>query len=203
MGLAIFKDPQLLGEIHKYGRIKSVEKDATLMLPGDDVFFLPVVIDGVLRIVRQNYEGKEIFLYHLYPGQTCAMTINSCLDHKKSSIKAISEKETEILLIPGNMVDDWFKYSEWRNFINNTFSKQFVELIEVIDLIAFNNMDKQVLHYIQERAKAVNKNIVFITHQEIADEFHTHREAISRLLRTMEQKNIISLGRNFIKISGA
>ena len=197
----IFKDPRLSEEIEKYSRVKSVEKDTVLMSPGDEVFFLPIVKQGVLRIVRQNSEGKEIFLYHLYPGQTCAMTINYCLDHKKSGIKAISEKDAEIILVPAGMVDDWFRYPEWRTFINNTFSKQFVELIEVIDLIAFSNMDKQVLHYLQERAKAVDKNIVFITHQEIADEFHTHREAISRLLRTMEQKNIISLGRNFIKLS--
>ena len=101
------------------------------------------------------------------------------------------------------MVDDWFKYPEWRVFVNNTFSSQFIELIDVIDLIAFSHMDKQVLHYLQQRAKAINTDTVFITHQEIADEFHTHREAISRLLRTMEQKSIISLGRNFIKLSGS
>jgi len=198
-----FKDSRLISEIEKYGRRKSVEKDTILMGPGDDVSFLPVVRKGALRIVRQNDEGKEIFLYHLFPGQTCAMTINCCLNHKKSSIKAISEKDTDLLLIPGNMVDDWFKYPEWRSFVNNTFSNQFLELIDVIDLIAFSNMDKQVLHYLQQRAKVINADTIFITHQEIADEFHTHRETISRILRTMEQKNMVTLGRNFIKLSGS
>jgi CRP/FNR family transcriptional regulator len=61
-------------------------------------------------------------------------------------------------------------------------------------------MDKQVLHYLQERTKAANTNALFITHQQIADEMHTHREAISILLRTMEQKEMVRLGRNSIEI---
>ncbi|MEO8759311.1 MAG: helix-turn-helix domain-containing protein, partial [Bacteroidia bacterium] len=70
----------------------------------------------------------------------------------------------------------------------------------VIDLIAFSNMDKQLLHYLEERSKALNTRVLDITHQEIADELHSHREAISRLLRVMEQKKIVRLGRNSIEV---
>lgn len=200
MDKTIFKDPDLLSEINKFGRVRLVEKDAILMTPGQEVFFLPVVLQGVLRIVRQNVEGKEVFLYHLYPGQTCAMAINCCQANKKSSVKAIAEEDTEILQIPVNLVDDWFKYPEWKIFVNSTYASRFAELIEVIDLIAFSNMDKQVLHYLQERARAAGTNALYITHQQIADELHTHREAVSRLLRTMEQKNILKMGRNTIEL---
>ena len=200
MNNSLFSDPGLLDEIKRFARVKSIQRDAILMSPGEEVFFVPIVQQGVLRIVRQNAEGKEIFLYHLYPGQTCAMAINCCQSHKKSSIKAIAEEDTEILQIPVNLVEDWFKYPEWKAFVNSTYSNRFAELIEVIDLIAFSNMDKQVLHYLQERAKAAGTKALYITHQQIADELHTHREAISRLLRTMEQKNMLKLGRNTIEL---
>ena len=196
----IFTDPGLLDEIKRYTRVKSVTKDTVLITPGEKILFVPIVQEGVLRIVRQNEEGQEIFLYHLYPGQTCAMAINCCQGHQKSSVKAIAEEDAKVLQIPVNLVDDWFKYPEWKIFVNSTYSKRFAELIEVIDLIAFNNMDKQVLHYLQERAKAAGTNALYITHQQIADELHTHREAISRLLRTMEQKNMVKLGRNTIEL---
>ena len=114
--------------------------------------------------------------------------------------QAIAEEDTEILQIPVNLVDDWFKYPEWKIFVNSTYASRFAELIEVIDLIAFSNMDKQVLHYLQERARAAGTNALYITHQQIADELHTHREAVSRLLRTMEQKNILKMGRNTIEL---
>jgi CRP/FNR family transcriptional regulator, anaerobic regulatory protein len=196
----IFRDPQLVEEIKKYTRIKLVEKDTVLIQPGDDIVFVPLVQKGVLRIVRQDHEGREIFLYHLYPGQTCAMAINCCQADRKSMVKAIAEDDTEVMQVPVKLVEEWFKYPEWKTYINSTYGARFAELIEVIDLIAFSNMDKQVLHYLKQRAKAANTRALYITHQEIADELHTHREAISRLLRTMEQKNIVRLGRNTIEL---
>ena len=200
MNKTIFNDPKLQAEIAMYARVKTIERETVLMSPGDDIFFVPIVQQGVLRIVRQNDEGKEVFLYHLYPGQTCAVAINCCQGKKKSTVKAIAEEDSEILQIPVNMVDEWFKYPEWKTFINATYGQRFAELLEVIDLIAFSNMDKQVLHYLQERARAAGTNALYITHQIRADELHTHREAISRLLRAMEQKNMLRLGRNTIEL---
>ncbi|MBC7554144.1 MAG: Crp/Fnr family transcriptional regulator [Taibaiella sp.] len=200
MSDTIFKDPQLAAEIKHYGRVKTIEKDTVLISPGDVINFVPIVRQGILRIVRQDNEGREIFLYHLYPGQTCAMAINCCQSHKKSFIKAIAEDDTVIIQIPVNLVDGWFKYPEWKTFVNSTYSTRFAELMDVIDLIAFQNMDAQLLHYLKERAKAANSKAIYITQQQIADELHTHREAIGRLLRTMEQKKMLRLGRNTIEL---
>ena len=173
------------------------------MSPGDSIVFVPIVLEGVIRVIRQNSDGKEVFLYHLYPGQTCAMALSCCQGNKSSTVKAIAEENSRILQIPVNMVEHWYRYPEWKTFVDNTYSHRFSELLEVIDLIAFSNMDKQLLHYLRERATAAGTNVLFITHQNIAEELHTHREVISRLLRTMEQKNLLKLGRNTIEILSA
>ncbi len=200
MTATIFSDHHLNDEIKRFARTKKVSRDTVLMQPGDEIVFLPIVQKGVLRITRQDKEGREIFLYHLYPGQTCAMAINCCQSHKKSMVKAIAEDDSEILQVPVNLIDEWFRYEEWKSYVNNTYSTRFAELMQVIDLIAFSNMDKQLQHYLEERAKAANSKALYITHQQIADELHTHREAISRLLRTMEHKGIVRLGRNTIEL---
>ncbi len=199
---SLFTDKRLQEDIKKSGRIKHVTRDTVLMEPGAEVIFVPIVEKGVLRILRER-EQKEIFLYHLYPGQTCALAINCCQANKKSMVKAIAEEDSEILQIPANLVEDWFKYPEWKTYVNSTYGSRFAELIDVIDLIAFSNMDKQVLHYLRERTRAAGTKALYITHQQIADELHTHREAISRLLRTMESKNILKLGRNVIELIGS
>ena len=171
-----------------------------LINPGDDIVYLPVVLKGCLRIIRQDSEGNEVFLYHLYPGQACALSLTCCLAGKKSMIKAIVEDTSEVLLILAKVSDGWYIYPAWKTFVSNNYTTRFTELLNVIDLIAFSNMDKQLLHYLQERSKALNTHLIEITHQEIADELHTHREAISRLLRTMEQKKLVRLGRNNIEV---
>lgn len=196
----IFSDPDLSSDIEKYARHKVIEKGDILIRPGDEIVYIPVVLKGSIRIIRQDMDGQEVFLYHLYPGQTCAMSLTCCQSGKKSMIKAIAETESEILQIPVRMTEDWYKYPEWKAYISNNYANRFAELLQTIDLIAFSNMDKQLLHYLEERSKALNTRVIEITHQEIADELHAHREAISRLLRVMEEKKLVKLGRNNIEV---
>jgi CRP/FNR family transcriptional regulator len=196
----IFSDQALIKEILSGSRHKKLAKDEVLIFPGDDLIFVPVVLEGVLRIVREDEKGREVFLYHLYPSQTCAMAVNCCRSGKKSMVKAIAEDEAGVLLIPNALIDRLFQYPEWKTFINNTYGDRFAELIEVIDLIAFNSLDKKILNYLRKKQEALNTTSLLITHQQIADELNTHREAVSRLLRTMEQKGIVKLGRNIIEL---
>lgn len=197
---SIFHDPKLIEEINKNSRKKTFQKDEIVVSSGSEIIFIPLVINGSIRIVRQDLDGREVFLYHLNPGQTCAMSLNCCNVKGNSMIKAISETESEILQIPANLIEEWFKFPEWRAFINNTYATRFTELLQVIDMIAFNNMDIQLLNYLNKRAEALGSKALLITHQQIADELHTQREVISRLLRTMEQKQLVKLGRNIIEL---
>ena len=197
---SIFSDPNLNLEIEKNAKQKIIQKGAVLIKPGDEIIFIPIVIKGSIRIIRQDLDGQEVFLYHLYPGQTCAMSLTCCQSGKKSMVKAIAEIDSEILQIPIKLTEDWYKYPEWKAYISNNYNNRFAELLQVIDLIAFSNMDKQLLHYLEERSKALNTRVLEVTHQEIADELHAHREAISRLLRIMEQKKLVRLGRNNIEV---
>lgn len=195
-----FKDPQLDAEFKKYAKRKHFVHDEVIMWPGNIVVYAPVVIKGSIRVLREDAEGSEIFLYHIYPGQTCAMTLNCCQAKRISPIKAVAEDDTEVYLVPSEFTDEWFRFKEWKEFVNNTYAIRFNELLQVIDLVAFSNMDKQLLHYLTERSRALNTKALVITHQQIADELRTHREAISRLLRTMESNGIVALGRNTIEL---
>jgi CRP/FNR family transcriptional regulator, anaerobic regulatory protein len=196
----LFASAELNRELEAHCRRKTLLKDELLLAAGDTIVFLPIVLSGVVRIIRQSVDDKEVFLYHLYPGDTCAMAISCCMAGRKSTVKAVAEDDTELLLVPVNRMELLDAHLEWKKFINDTYARRFAELLEVIDLIAFNNMDKQLLHYLQQRARANNTRALVITHQQIADELHTHREAISRLLRAMEQKGLVHSRRNVIEL---
>ncbi|MBS1652627.1 MAG: Crp/Fnr family transcriptional regulator [Bacteroidetes bacterium] len=196
----IFTQKELLLEIEKNARLKSFKQGEIVITPGQEILYIPIVIKGSIRILRQDNKGAEVFLYHLYPGQTCAVSLTCCQSGKKSMIKALAETKTEIIQIPVKQTEDWFKYPEWKAYISSNYNSRFEELMQVVDLIAFQQMDKQLLHYLEERSKALNTRVVELTHQQIADELHAHREAISRLLRVMEQKGLVKLGRNNIEV---
>ncbi len=196
----IFSDASLTKELLAKSRLKKLEHDEVLIFPGETLIFVPIVLSGALRIVREDEAGREVFLYHLFPSESCAMAINCCESRRVSMVKAIAEDDTEVLLVPAALIDQLFKFPEWKTFINNTYGKRFAELLEVIDLIAFNSLDKKILNYLEKKKEALNTPALFITHQQIATELNTHREAVSRLLRTMEKKGIVKLGRNSIEL---
>jgi CRP/FNR family transcriptional regulator, anaerobic regulatory protein len=202
MKTPFFTEPDLVKSLEQNGKVRSFAQNDIVINPGDTITHIPIVLNGSLRIVREDEEGREVFLYHIHAQQSCAMSLNCCVAEKQSMVKAIAEDKSEVLMIPAPMVDQLMRYAEWRRFINLTYAARYHELLEVIDLIAFHNMDKQLLHYLKKRGEALNTSTLFITHQQIADELHTHREAISRLLRTMEEKKLVRLGRNTIEILG-
>ena len=197
---SLFSDPLLIEEINSKSRRKTLSKDDVLIFPGEVLVFVPIVLSGALRIVREDGEGREVFLYHLYPSETCAMAVNCCQSKKKSMIKAIAEDETEVLLVPNDLIDQLFKYPEWKSFINNTNSNRFAELIDVVDLIALNSLDKKILNYLERKKEALHTSVLLITHQQIATELNTHREVVIRLLRTMHERGIVKLGRNTVEL---
>lgn len=196
----MFSDPELNSEINRNAKIKTLRREEILINPGSEILHMPIVLKGSIRVLREDADGKENFLYHLYPGQTCAMSLTCCQSGRKSMVKAIAEDLCEVLLIPVNKTEEWFRFPEWKSFISTTYQQRFEELLQVIDLIAFSNMDKQLQHYLEERSRAVNNRVLDITQQQIADELHTHREAIGRLLRAMEEKKLVRLGRNSVEV---
>jgi CRP/FNR family transcriptional regulator len=52
---------------------KDFEPDTELMRVGSTVRHIPLVLQGSVKVSREDAEGREIFLYYILPGETCAM----------------------------------------------------------------------------------------------------------------------------------
>lgn len=192
----------LRAEILEKGVIFSFASGDLLMDYGRHISHIPLIIKGGLRILREDEtSGKEVFLYYLKSGNTCAMSMTCCTQKKKSEIKAIAENNTELIMIPVENMEIWLKkYPSWKNFIFETYQNSYDKLMSYIEAISFQKLDQRILTYLQEKAIINQKNTFQITHQEVAHELNSSREAISRLLKKMEQEQIVKLGRNSIKL---
>ena len=195
------KDPELLGLIDHHGTIKEYPKGTSLMKPGQNADMIPLVLDGVLKISREDEEGKELLMYYLHEGDTCAATLNCCINRSSLKISAVSETDVKLLFFPARMLNIWMdEYPCWRDFIMSTFQKRFDELLATVDSLAFQNMDERLWNYLQEKTIALDSQSIPMTHQQIADEIHSSREVVSRLLKQLEKKGFIELGRNVIEV---
>mgnify|MGYP001601584740 FL=1 len=196
------KDLQLKSLIHQYGLKRVIEEGEVLMQPGDQIQYVPLILDGSVRVMREDSEGRELFLYYLHEGDTCAISLNCCMASGQSEILAVAETQVTIMMIPVKFLDQWMnEFVCWRNFILSTYRTRFEELLSTLDSVAFQKMDHRILQYLREKSIAQNSNILEGTHQKIANEIHSTREVVSRVLKQLERRRFLRLGRNKIELT--
>lgn len=194
-------EKELIEEILEVGTFKEVPKGEELMQIGQYIKSMPLLLKGAVKIMREDEDGYELLLYYIEKGETCSMTLSCCLNHKKSKIKAVAEKNTELVMVPIQKMEEWMgKYRSWRNFVLDSYNARMDELLEVIDVIAFKKMDERLLDYLKNKLKFVEDKIIKSTHQEIAYDLHTSRVVVSRLLKALEREGSIILHRNSIEV---
>jgi CRP/FNR family transcriptional regulator len=192
-------EKDLLSEMAQNGTFRKLESEELLFSSGHSVDAFPMVLSGTLRIVREDGEGKEHYLYHIYPGESCAMSLTCCMSDRPSKVKIIAEEDSEVAIIPTFLLDKWMdKYPTFKAFVTRTYNFRFDDLLETIDSIAFHNMDERLLKYLYDKSRAIASSTLTVTHQNIAYELNTTRVVISRLLKQLEKDGLLTLGRNKI-----
>lgn len=194
-----FFEPELIQELSKYGEWVSVDEGEQMMQAGDYIKSFPIVLDGRMKVFREDESGKEMLLYYLNRGQVCAMALTCCMGHSKSTINAIADNDVDLIRLPVEMLDElMIKYPTWKSFVMNSYHQRFEELLEVVNGIAFKKMDQRLIDYLKKRNEQTGETVFEGTHSEIANDLATSREVISRLLKSLEKDNLVILSRNKI-----
>ncbi len=194
-------EAELLQEINNVATFREVKEGDELIRIGQYMKSMPLLVEGVIKILREDDDGFELLLYYLERGETCAMTLSCCTTQHKSQIRAVAETDAKLIMIPIEKMDEWISiYKSWRNYILDSYHNRLNEVLETVDNIAFKKMDERLLNYLEEKIKHAKDSTITSTHQEIAYDLHTSRVVISRLLKKLEQNNIIKLKRNSIEL---
>jgi CRP/FNR family transcriptional regulator len=195
-------EEELIEEINRVGQIRSTVTDEILINVGDAMTSIPIILSGSIKISRENDNGDELLLYYIEGGDTCAMTLQCCVRQMKSEIRATSMEDSVLLMLPTEMMELWMhKYKSWREYILQSYHVRLTELMETIDAIAFMRLDERLLKYLIDQAKLLGSLEIHHTHQQIAEDLHSSRVVISRLLKQLEIRGTIILKRNKIVLS--
>jgi CRP/FNR family transcriptional regulator len=194
-------EPKLVDEIVLVGRLKKAHANGVVIAPEIPSDEMPLVLKGLLKVVRQDPDGHEVFLYFLEGGETCAMSITCCIDGKRSSIKVVAEEEATMWMVPMGYLDSWIvKYPSFRSFVFNAYQTRFDELLMTIDSVVFSNLDQRLYKYLLDAKQATGSFEIRKTHEQIARELSTSRVVVSRLLKKLENEEKIEQHRNRIEI---
>ena len=194
-------DETLINQINLSGTLKTFEKDDIIIDINQTLSYIPLLLSGSIKILREDNDGNELLIYFLESGETCTMSLTCCMGTSKSKVRAVAEKDSMLIMIPVSIMQTWFHNNEsWRNFILESYQNRFNEMLETIDNLAFMKMDERLYKYLINKTKLNNSKTIIIKHQGIAEDLHTSRVVISRLLKQFENDNKIKLSRNKIEI---
>lgn len=197
--LGYLLEPQLIKEMSEVARFRETVTDEIIVHVGDQLKMIPIVISGSIKISREDNEGNELLLYYIEGGDTCAMTLQCCTSKSNSQIKATSMEPSVMFMFPAEMMEYWMdKFKSWREYIISSYHVRLMEIMETVDAIAFMKLDERLLKYLNDQAKLLGSLEIHHTHQQIADDLHSSRVVISRLLKQLENKGVIELYRNKI-----
>ena len=192
-------EEELYAEIELHGIVKNVKAGETILKVGQPIRSTMLIIDGLVKLYREDDEGKEFFIYLLNAGQACSLSMVCAAKQETSEVKAKALTDATVLAIPLEYMDQWMnKYKSWYQFVITSYRNRFEELLKTIDAIAFTGMDERLEYYLKKQVEKLGSHLK-ITHQEIANDLNSSREVISRLLKKMETKNWLTIHRNSIE----
>lgn len=194
-------DEFIIQQIAIHGILKMYETNDIIMDIGQELTHIPLLLEGNIKVLREDHIGNELLLYVLESGDTCSMSLTCCMAKTKSKIRAVADKDSKVIMIPIENMTTWFHSNEsWRTFILQSYQVRFNEMLETIDTLAFMKMDERLFKYLIDFVKLNASKTITKTHQGIADDLNTSRVVISRLLKQLENEHKIKLSRNKIEV---
>ena len=162
----------------------------------DSLLFL---LDGTIRVSQMSDNGREIVLYRVDAGESCVLTTACMLAEEAYNAEGIAETEVVAVVLPKSVFDRLAaEESAFRNFVFAAYSRRLIDLLRVVDDVAFGRIDIRLAERLLSLAR--DRVEIEITHQALAGELGTAREVISRVLNDFQKRDLISQSRGRIRL---
>lgn len=198
--LDFFTEPELKEEILQSGKVANFKKGDVIVKDGQYVKFLPIVLEGAIRVYQQK-DDREILLYYVRAVETCTMSLAAAYFNNKSTSHGMVMEPTEVLIFPASLLTRWqLMYPSWNRYVMHMFRIRYDELIGSFERVAFQHIDERVMEYLKQKSQVEKSSILTLSHQNLADELGTTRVVVSRILKQFEREKKIKQLRGIIEL---
>ncbi|SLN43019.1 cAMP receptor protein [Pseudoruegeria aquimaris] len=169
----------------------------TVFAPGRVPNSLLLLLEGTIRVFQTSDSGREIVLYRVEAGQSCVLTTACILAEEAYSAEGVAETDVVAVALPRSAFDRLAADSEaFRQFVFAAYSRRLLDLLRVVDDVAFGKIDVRLAARLVALADA--EGALNATHQQLATELGTAREVISRQLTEFQRRGWIEAARGRI-----
>ena len=181
--------------------VKSVRAAAgdVLFRPNDPCRGFIAVRCGAIKVVLTSMAGREIVLYRVRPGEICLQTFSCLVQDKPYAAEGVAEDEVEAFLIPAGPFGRLMQENEaFRDAVLSSVAGRFADFEHVVETLAFTGLEARVAAVLLRLAD--EGGAVHATHEALAAEIGSAREAVSRQLGLFARQGLVALGRGRVDL---
>lgn len=193
--------PEQVEQVEKLFRKKNYEKEQIVLYEEDTSNYMYLIYSGKVRVVKMNDEGKEqIITIHKKNDFFGEMSL---LDNKTSPATIIAHEDSVIgLLHKADFEEHLLRNDAIRKKIIELLCSRLRESWEMIKILSFNaeNAQDRVLSLLDRLGELYgvrdDRGVIIdvkMTHQQMASYASVTRETMSRVLRSLEKSQAISI----------
>lgn len=161
-----------------------------------------VIEKGRIRAYIMSDDGREITLFRLLEKNICLLSSSCVFRNLNFSVYFEAEKDSTIFSIPSDVFEKISAANFYvKEYMLEQMAKRFSSAMWVMEQVVFGSLSKRVATYIYEQTQLENSLVLPITHDNIAKNIGSAREVVSRMLKHMENDEIIQLSRGTITIN--
>lgn len=189
-------------------RSRLISASAIVELPEGSRIFGPgqapesflLLLDGTIRVQQASEGGREIVLYRVHAGESCALTTACLMGYEEYQAEGIAETRIRAVAIQRALFDDLIATSkQFRQFVFTAFSRRVTNLFRVIEEVVFSRIDVRLAHRLLELAGKSDR--VDATHQQLANELGSAREVVSRQMTEFQRRGWITAQRGSVELT--
>ena len=192
----------LKNEMDKLATMRSLPAEMEVLSEGAYLKHLPLLVTGEIRVYKtERSKDREILVYYVREGQTCMMSVVAVYQNLPSKISGKTTQETDVILLPVEHVRDWqFRYRSWNEYIMKGVEERYANLVDAFEAVSFYNIDERLRSFLESYGRSKDTSVIPLSHQELANELGTTRVVVSRILKSLEDQNILLLKRGEVHL---
>ena len=183
----------LLPVLLSHGQLATIEANQEILREGQYVKAVPILLTGLVKVLSRG-DARDLLLYYIAPGESCIMSFMHGLHQRPSSVYAITEEKSEVLLIPTIVLEDLVRDSpELNRLFHDLGNQRYLDLLSTINQVFFEDLEQRLLDHLTRLSELKSTKTLTIRHQQIAEDLGTAREVVSRTLKKLEARKLLHL----------
>ena len=191
-------DDDVLSRLLAKAQTVNVPAGAFAFYKGDPCKNFILVLKGQVRVQLSTESGREVVLYRVSRGGTCALTTSCLISKEEYPAESVIEEAVTAMMFP----DTEFRQAlldseEFREFVFQGFSRRLSAIVSRMEAVALKSIDVRLAEHLLSHG---DDTLSDITHQVLAAEIGTVREVVSRKLKRFEADGLIRSTRGKVEI---